>query len=40
VNAGLMFDPWIMVWQLMQGVAVEEPASSPCTVPAATGLWH
>jgi hypothetical protein len=25
-NAGLMFDPWIMVWQLMQGVISDDPA--------------
>ena len=35
-----MFDPWIYVWQLVQGVNSDEPALIPCTVAAATGLWH
>src|SRR5580704_595357 len=39
-NATFMFEPWIMVWQSVQGVSSEEPALTPCTVPAATGLWH
>jgi hypothetical protein len=25
-NAGLMFDPWIKVWQLVQGVISDDPA--------------
>src|ERR1700677_4387182 len=28
------------VWQSVQGVSSDEPAFIPCTVPAATGLWH
>jgi hypothetical protein len=40
MKAGLMFDPWIMVWQLMQDCTSAEPAPIPWIVPAATGLWH
>jgi hypothetical protein len=29
MKAGLMFDPWIMVWQLMQGVTSADPAFMP-----------
>jgi hypothetical protein len=25
-NAGLIFDPWIKVWQLVQGVISDDPA--------------
>jgi hypothetical protein len=25
-NAGLMLDPWILVWQLMHGVSSDDPA--------------
>ena len=39
-NAAFMFEPWIIVWQSVQGVSSDEPAFTPCTVPAATGLWH
>jgi len=35
-----MFEPWIIVWQLMQGGRSGEPAFIPCTVAAETGLWH
>ena len=28
------------VWQVTHGVTVVEPASSPCTPPAESGLWH
>ena len=35
-----MFDPWMNVWQLMQGWRSAEPALIPWTVDAATGLWH
>ena len=28
-NAGLMLDPWIMVWQSMHGVISDDPAFIP-----------
>src|SRR5580704_13240321 len=40
VNAGLTFEPWIMVWHVTQGVTVVDPGSRPCTPPAESGLWH
>jgi hypothetical protein len=40
MNAWLAFEPWIIVWQVTQGVTVVEPGSKPWTPPAESGLWH